>query len=348
MAHPDSSIIPDSVQSEYLFYHGRPYGSDALLGPLEVLLNKGFAVAQFQNRDRFIFDYNYGGRHVWKSITDLRGSVQRFGGWNEVLRTEVLPTSFEWKNWKWAPNYIGHVFEGGVTNQKIEEWYRVHGIPMPGVAAFLTTMTSAVINEMYSHPGVNQGSASTAMDLLLFDPLGILLFRHDRVSRFFSKRLGARIWSGQAGLTPSGELVNNGNNLILKVPLSLIPGTSFFTRAGLAFTPGFTFHGTNGLDVSFGFGAEGRIQGIDPMTGEEIPQLAFGGGVFLDRQGSLLASVLASEVEHRRLVVNIYPGVIPVLGGRFGTWFILRESGALRFGVSARGALGVGLGGGIN
>lgn len=133
MVHPDSSIIPDSVRSEYFFYHGwPPYGSDALSGPLKILLNKGFAVAQFQNRDRFIFNYDYGRHHVWKSIADLSGSVQRLGGGNKVLRTEVLPISFEWKNWTWAPNYFGHVLEGGMTNRRIEEWYRVHGPPPSG------------------------------------------------------------------------------------------------------------------------------------------------------------------------------------------------------------------------
>ena len=55
-----------------------------------------------------------------------------------------------------------------------------------------------------------------------------------------------------------------------------------------------------------------------------------------------------SEVEHRHLVVNVFSGLIPFVGGRFGTWFVLREAGALRFGMSARGVLGVGLGGGIN
>jgi hypothetical protein len=58
-------------------------------------------------------------------------------------------------------------------------------------------------------------------------------------------------------------------------------------------------------------------------------------------------SVTASEVEHRRLVVNVYPGVIPFAGGRFGAWFLLRDDGAVRFGLSARGALGLGLAAGI-
>ena len=112
-------------------------------------------------------------------------------------------------------------------------------------------------------------------------PWGSSCFETIGVFRFFSERLRSRIWVGQAALTPNGELVNNGNNLILKIPLSPFSGNSFFLRGGLAFTPGLTLHRTNGLDVSFGFGVEGRMQGIDLLTGEETPQMGLGGGVFL-------------------------------------------------------------------
>ena len=50
------------------------------------------------------------------------------------------------------------------------------------------------------------------------------------------------------------------------------------------------------------------------MTGEETFPMGLGGGVSLDRRGSLLASVTTSEVEHRHLVVNVFPDVIPVVG----------------------------------
>lgn len=345
---PDSSFIPESERAEYLFYRGRPYGTDAYTGPLDPILNKGFAVAQFNNRDRFIFEYDYATRHVWRSLTEIDSNVERFGGWEKLLREEVFPLSFDWREWKWAPNYVGHLLEGGMTYRRLAEWNRAHGVPLPRLTAAVIKMGADVINEMYAHPGFEHGTAATATDLLFFDPLGIVLFTQDGFARFFSERLKGNIWSSQAALTPGGELVNNGNNLILKLPLSPIPSTSIFVRGGLAFTPGLTFHRDDGLDVSVGFGAEGRIQQLDPDTGEETPELALGGGVYLDRDGSLLASFLASEVEHRRLVLNVYPGVIPVLGGRFGAWILLREGGALRFGVSARGALGLGLAGGLD
>jgi hypothetical protein len=330
-----------------IFYRALTYGSDAYMGPLDVILNKGYAVAQFNNRNRHIFEYDYGTRHVWSSVAHPVENVRRYGGWEKLIREELLPLSLSWRKWKWAPNYVGHVLEGGITYRRLAEWHEAHGVPLPALSAAVVTMGAAVINEMYAHPGYVEGTTATMTDLLFFDPLGILLFAHDGVARIFAERLRGTIWSSQAALTLDGELVNNGNNVILKLPLSPFPSTSIFVRAGLAFTPGVTFHRDSGLDVSVAFGAEGRIQGVDPETGEETPELALGAGLFLDRNGSLLMSVTASEVEHRRLVVNVYPGVIPFAGGRFGAWFLLRDDGAVRFGLSARGALGLGLAAGI-
>lgn len=343
---PDSSIIPSDELANYYFYKGRPYGTDAYMGPLDVLLNKGYAVAQFNNRNRYIFDYDYGDQHVWNSIAQLGGNVERYGGWKKFIGDEVFPLSFRWQEWKWAPNYFGHFLEGGITSRRLSEWNRAHGVPLPTLSAAVVTMGAAVINEMYAHPGFVEGTAATATDLLLFDPLGIAIFSIDGVSRFVAGTLGGNIWASQASLIYDGELVNNGNNFILKLPISPFDNTSVFVRGGLAFTPGLTFHRDDGLDITVAAGGEARIQNIDPETGEETPEIAIGAGVFVDRGGSLLFSVLASEAEHRRFVVNVYPGVFDIAGGRLGGWLIMRENWDVRFGISLAGAMGLGFGAG--
>lgn len=342
----DSSVIAPDERDSFYFYHGRPYGTDVVAGPFDVLLNKGFAVAQFNNRDRYIFDYPYAGRHVWSSVTDLPEHVERYGGWRRFLGDEVLPLSFSWREWKWAPNYFGHFIEGGMTYRRLAEWGRVHGMPAPGLTAGIITMGAAVINEMYAHPGFTHGTAATGADLLFFDPLGIVIFSIDGVADFFAHSLSANIWSSQAALMTDGELVNSGNNFVVKIPFGS-ERASIFLRGGLAFTPGVTWHRDDGLDVSFGIGGEGRTQNIDPDTGEETPAIAVGGGVFFDRGGTLLASLMVSEAEHRRVVLNVYPGVLPIADGRLGGWLIIRDSGHLRFGVSIAHGWGLGFGTGV-
>ncbi|HKJ03216.1 MAG TPA: hypothetical protein VJ997_12195, partial [Longimicrobiales bacterium] len=189
---PDSSFIPVQERASYFFYEGRPYGTDAYMGPLDVILNKGYAVARFNNRDRYIFSYDYGSRHVWNSIAHLGGNVRRYGGWRRYVGDEIFPLSLSWEEWKWAHNYFGHFLEGGMTYRRLAEWNRAHRVPAARVSAALVTMGAAVVNEMYAHRAL---------------------------------------------------------------------------------------------------GVEGRIQDIDPETGVETPEMALGGGVFLDRGGTLLVSV---------------------------------------------------------
>lgn len=342
----DSSIIPVSERGDYLFYRGRPYGNDATSGPLDVILNKGYAVAQFNNRNRYIFDYDYGARHAWLSITEFSENVERYGGWKKYIGDEIFPLSLEWREWKWMPNYFGHFLEGGMTYRRLAEWNRAHGVPLPSLSAGLVTMGAAVINEMYAHPGYDFGTAASATDMLLFDPLGIVVFSMDGVARFVAGPLRGNIWAGQAALTLDGELVNNGNNYVLKVPVGF-DRASIFLRGGLAFTPGVTWHRADGLDVSVAVGGEGRIQNIDPETGEETPEIAAGGGIFIDRDGTLLGSLMLSETEHRRFVLNVYPGVLDVLGGRVGSWLIIRKDWEVRFGLSFSQTLGLGVGTGF-
>jgi len=57
---------------------------------------------------------------------------------------------------------------------------------------------------------------------------------------------------------------------------------------------------------------------------------------------------MASEAAHRRFVVNVYPGVFDIAGGRLGGWVIFRRDWDVRFGISFAGALGLGVGVGAN
>ncbi len=55
-----SRVTPATPGYRYYFNKGRDYGSDAYAGPLDNIFNKGFAVAQWQGKDRHIFSFPYG------------------------------------------------------------------------------------------------------------------------------------------------------------------------------------------------------------------------------------------------------------------------------------------------
>ena len=104
---------------------------------------------------------------------------------------------------------------------------------------------------------------------------------------------------------------------------------------------------------------------MDPVTGEETVQLASAAGLFIDRNGSLVATVHLTEVRHRLLRINVYPGVLPGFARavptscaatapsqgltrwngtrKFGAWAILSRDLKLSLGITHQW-LGAGLG----
>jgi hypothetical protein len=347
----DRSADRVEIRSGY-FYHGLPFGSDAYLGPIDVLLNKGFNMSQAANRDRRIFGAAYGARHVRGAVFDPFGSVERSGGWGTFLREQILPiqawawirSGFDWgaaDNMTWYPNYFGHLIEGGISSRRLAEKLREQGVPYARLFAGATTMAAAVINEMYTHPTLEHGTGATVADLYIFDLGGVLLFSSDAVARFFSEKLHASVWSSQASLTlPSGELANNANNLVFKLPIPFVERASFFVRTAVGSHVGATLH-LDGYDLSLGVGADTHRQNIDPISGHETVDIRPSASLYLDRQGSLLASLYWSQVDHRLLTLNVYPGV---LHDSFGAWVLVTRDEGVQLGISSRSALGLGIG----
>ena len=104
---------------------------------------------------------------------------------------------------------------------------------------------------------------------------------------------------------------------------------------------GATLHLKDGYDLSIGGGADTTQQKIDPVTGRETVNIRPSSSLYLDRGGSVLASVYWSEVDHRWLSVNVYPGV---LNPDFGAWVVVSHSGQFQFGLTPRRAMGLGFG----
>jgi hypothetical protein len=344
--------VPDGLSEDTYFYTGLP-GSDDYVGPIDVLLNKGFNFAQAENRTRRIFEAKYSTEHLWNSVAHPFESIQNTGGWGEFFKDQILPvgalqwirSGFRWEeadNMTWYPNYMGHFIEGGITSRRLAEKFRAQGIPYASTIAGATTVAAAMVNEMYTHGEISQGTGGTVADLYVFDLGGVLIFSLDPVARFFAQKLHATVWTGQAALTlPRGELANNANNLVFKFPMPWTDAASIFFRTGIGSHLGVTAHLDGGYDLSFGFGADASRQNLDPVTGAESVDIRMSSSSYLDRGGSLLASIHWSEVDHRLLTFNVYPGVFH---RDFGAWLAVEQEGAFQFGLSHRLALGLALG----
>jgi hypothetical protein len=342
----DASVITTPVEDTGpYFYQGLPYGSEAYYGPFAVILNKGFAVSLMEGVSRKLSDFPYGVASVADALAHPVAAIERQGSWWKFVREEMVPLSWSPDRVKWLTNYTGHLVEGGILWRQLKEWYESRGVPLAGVMSGITTMSAAFLNEVYESQGATRGSAATVADLYFFDIAGIVLFSFDGVSRFFSRKLHANVWTGQASIVlPAGETDNNASHVYFKIPWGLIPSSSLFIWNGIGFGLGLSLHRSRGLDISFGVGPDAQGRTVNPVTGVETATVTWGAGIFVDRNGSLLASAHVSQVQHRLLRLNVYPGVLGGLGRDFGAWMIVSHDFEVRFGISSRYWLGVGLG----
>ncbi len=349
---PAGSVPPDATsatEEERGFFY-RPdidFGSHATSGPLNVLMNRGLSVMHFRGIERGLGDTNWG--QGWANVRDALlhpgPAIERRGGWGAWLRREWIPTDFQIWQWAWAPNYAGHLAAGGMTYRYLEEWAAANGIPRPGVSAAAFLWGTMVLNEVIESQSQSTPSAGTVSDLLMFDPLGMLLFRIDGVARFFSKTLRAADWSPMVSLTlPDARVQNVSQSIAYKVPLPFTERLRVLLFVGQGSQTGLTYALRSGLNVGATFGFDGNKRIVDPVTQEESIEPEPTGSLFLDRDDSLLASLVFSRDAQDLMRANVYPGVLPGHLSSIGLWVTVTNEHLVSVGFGTRRTLGLGFG----
>ena len=336
---------PYASDSSAMFYKGLGYGSDAYNTPLSVLVNKGYDIFQLRRHPRNVVSFPY--RNAWH--TSIRGvfqypgsAVERFGGWSRFARLELLPLTTKPSEMNWVANYTEHLLVGGFSMRMLDEWYRAHDVPWPRAMAMVTTYASSIINEMAEHPNATEPGAAGVADLLIFDVLAIAAFHWDQPTRFFARALELADWSNQASLTwPNEQLQNNGQYFTMKAPIGL-DRTRLFLRWGMGAQLGLSRKLDAEHHFSVALGGDTKVRHVDE-TGHETVGFAFGGGVFYDRNNSLLWSLHSSPMENVA-TLNIYPGVLPGMARPLGVWGVYTRHREFRFGLVAPRLMGLGLG----
>lgn len=342
---PDTTVASSArTDSVPLLYSRAAYGSQAVFSPLTVLLNKGFDHFQARGsiRDLRAFDFDQVRVIGLDALFHPGRAIEHYPGWREWLRTEILPLGFNSKDARWAVNYSEHFVAGGLTYRQLGQWYAAHRFPVPRLFAGLTTFGASVLNEAAEFQSSDRAASSTVADLLVFDLGGILLFNWDRPVRFFVNTLQASDWSTQASIMfPNGELQNNGQYYVVKIPLPQTE-TRVFARFGMGLQGGVTrVIADHGVSLAMGFDTE--VRNVDPVTRDETIKTVISGGLYVDRENSLLASLTAGPTNNR-IVLNVYPGVLPGSLRELGVWSAYTKDRTLLYGLVYRRLMGVGLG----
>jgi hypothetical protein len=324
------------------FYHGYAFGSEATYNPIATIINGGYGILQLGIRDKSPFAVNYriGWRNVRENITHPVQEVKTFG-WRTFVTTEIFPTTLVPRGAQYIPNYQNHLIGGGMTYRMLREWYGYHGYSSSAVWATGSWLAYHVLNEVVENNNYLGTNVDPIADLLVFNPLGLLLFSNERVARFFAETLQLRDWSCFPTINPlTGNLENNGQNFSIKWNWPGQQRWSLFYNFGLNGIVGVSYKRANGTSLSAGTGIMARNlrqverdDAIRSLTAEIVWNI----GVFYDREGSLMASLLFSGSRAYKARLNLYPGLVHLAGVSPAVFAAVSPRNEFIFGLSCRG-----------
>lgn len=317
---------PPARGMEAYFYRPREVGSDSRFDPLTSAVNYGFDALQIR---RSFDEQDLGERsaRVWHHLSHPVGPIRRRGGIKGFVNRQIAPTDLEHLNQTGVmlPNYALHLLGGGMVYRKNAEWFEAHGYPLPRTLAALLGMGAEVFQE------VTEKKSTTAedevADVWIFRPAGMLLFSWDPAARFAARRLHMVEWPYQAVyLAGAGRFGNAGQSYAVRPVLWGRGEVRPFVFFGMTTLAGLSHRLSGGDDLSWGLGA--AVVDARRVSAEVRPSA----GLFWDREGSLLASLLLNGTEGLAARLNVYPGVL-----RSGPW-----SPGLFLGVEDAGGVQVG------
>jgi hypothetical protein len=328
------SCGPVAAQPTSFFYKNYSYGSDAMFNPLSFIASSGFDELQIYGHPAAFRDIKFSraARNVWMNIKAPFPQINIYG-WGRFLQNEILPSSLNPKRAQWFPNYTLHLVGGGMAARKAAEWFEVHGYPEPMILAALSSMAGHYVNEMIEQWDASKfyPNVDPIADLLFFDPLGILLFTNDDVARFFSEELSLNDWSTQPALSflPLG-IRNASQNFVIKVPITSSRSWNVFYHFGAFGILGLShrFNETDAISVGAGLSSK-KPYVADVRNGAVTYSIVVGpvGGIYFDRNNSLLAALVIADSFTENLRLNVYPGLIEMGGFSPGLFVSAGKSG---------------------
>ncbi len=340
------SACATAPTNQHRFYNSLPYGTERQFNPASEIINEGFDLLRSDDADRRVFQLPY--RTEWSNlVSTLRDPRRDFGqyGWGYWAKHELFPLTYKnHAGGQWVPNYQFHLIGSGMVSARMAEWFDQRGVPHPVLWSTVTMFASHMLNEMTEHP--NPHSQDSATDLLIFDPLGILLYRLDRVQRLASGPLKITNWLMQPSLTFPGKTIENvGQEFVVRFRIPKTTNWSALYMFGVSTQLGISRDVGGGNKLSLAAGADAvDTPVVDSARDARTVILKPKVGIFYDRNGSLLMSLVARRGYESLATFNMYPGA--VFGDRvpFGLWLSPVRGGKLRFGIAGTWGLGIATG----
>ncbi len=336
------------------FYRQTDIGSNLAFSPLTALINGGWDILRNPSvTDRLAaIDYRTGHANLADNLLRAPHHLRNLG-WARFASHEVLPIrQFDTSHGQFVPNYFMHTLGEGMLFRMMAEYYESKEVAHPRWLAFGTVLAMQWINETVENGSFRGTNQDPIADILLFNPLGFLLFSFDAPAQLFSGPAQIHYWPGQAAVMPDGSplhwrLINQGENFAFHLGRGLPLGLQ-----------GFMYYGKQGLfglavplgTDTFSVGAGPSLLGLSPYYERDIRIMLPGRdlqweiGAFWDRGGSLLASVIGTAVGPPAVHFNLYPRALPgELSTQIGLFFRCSQLDGCMGGLSwAESPLGLG------
>jgi hypothetical protein len=336
-----SSYALHAQEKQYYFFHPYTYGSDALYNPVSLLADGGFDSYQILDRQPAWnnIEWNIAATNVWRSLISPLPVISAFG-WKRFIRQEIIPSSFNINDAQYAPNIALHTIGGGMEYRKISEWYDYYDVPLPYICGIATCVAYEFINEVVENGPQTSPNEDCIPDVLIFQPLGFILFSFDGAAEFFSSTLQMNDWSEQTGLSFAPFAVRNaGQNFVMKLALNRNRSTNIFFHFGEFALLGLSLKTNFEYAVSFGGGfASTGVKDLPTINGVPSNTVISGpiAGIYYDRNNSLLASVVYSTNQNTRFRMNLFPGLLSSSEYCPGIFLTISGNGSTTAGLTMR------------
>jgi hypothetical protein len=219
---------------------------------------------------------------------------------------------------------------------RMEEWYASHAWRHPKLPAIATMAAAHLVNELIEDAGARVYAAGPLIDLFVFDAAGIALFQSQRVRRFAATTLGMTNWPGLPSLQRDEWTIENASqNYVIQWRPPHGGHWRVFAYMGIGNMLGAThrWDGGNALSVAAGLQG-GEVIPLSERSDRRTVSLHGQAGAFWDRDGSLLASVVASGSRYRGVEINVYPERLRIAGTPLALWAHLPREGEPMLGLA--------------
>ena len=330
LAYPHTSCLAEPQLGTHYFYKEREYGSDSQFNPITASLNYTLDTLQvpasFDDED---FEERL--EEVLENLGDPFHAISQEGSYRDFVNRQVYPV--DWDNIEESveilPNYGLHVIGGGMIYRKQAEWLDARGYRFPRLYSAAAGTISEILQEAIEKKSTR--SDDEVADVYLFRPLGMLLFNFDTVSDFFANTMRLRSWPYQPTYSfGEARFINAGDNFISRPAFFGSEKHRPFFYFGLTTLLGSSHELNPGESISWGAGVA-----MEKAERDEV-EVRPSGGIFFDRNDSLLASIIVNTTDQLAVRGNVYPGIV---GSGFwspGVYLGVRDDGDVQIGISFR------------